>query len=96
MFEIFACLIVFLLAKLLEWFFKLFIYILSFCWILITLPFRLIFHIKPNHNPTKTETAPKHYSDPIEKFEDPWDDDPEDLDLDIVDMFMLDELLGDD
>ena len=94
MIEIFVCLGILLFTKVLEWIWtgiKVCAILIKF---LITLPFELI---KPSKAPKKSRTAQisrSRYRDPIEKMEDHWDNHPEDLDLE--DIFWLDELAGDD
>ena len=94
MIEIFVCLGILLFTKVLEWIWtgiRISAAILKF---LITLPFELM---KSSKKPQKSRTAQiskPRYRDPIEKMEAHWDNHPEDLDLE--DIFWLDELAGDD
>ena len=93
--ELFACLMVLIFVKCLEWSVKLVSYLLKLCVFLVSLPFKML-SLSLFNNSHQAEIAKKHkqYHDPIEKMEDHWDNHPEDLDLE--DIFWLDELIGDD
>lgn len=94
--EIFACLLVLLFIKLIEWTWKFFIAICKLCGFLIMLPFKglnMFINEKANKS-RKVQNSRREYHDPVEKMEDHWDNHPEELDLE--DIFWLDELTGDD
>ena len=92
--EFFISLFILLIIKMFEWTFTLIKWSFNAAWWVISMPFKLLFG--QNNKPTKKETrpAPKKHSDPIDKAIDHWENKPEDLDME--DMFWLDELLGDD
>ena len=62
----------------------------------ISLPFKLLFGESPilYEKPSPKPRQKACYIDPIDKAIDHWDNSPEDLDME--DMFWLDELWGDD
>jgi len=94
--ELLACLLVLAFIKIAEWSIKLIVYCFKLSLLLIALPFKMIFKLLfSNHNQEpKNPTKHREYNDPIEKMEDHWDNHPEDLDME--DIFWLDELCGDD
>lgn len=92
--EFFISLFILLIIKVFEWTFTLIKWSFKAAWWVISMPFKLLFG--QNNKPVKKEKRPasKKYSDPINKAMDHWENKPEDLDME--DMFWLDELLGDD
>ena len=89
--EFFVCIGILIFIKLVEWSLQLFIFSLMLMWNLLILPFKLI----KKSEPAKRNISYKNgFSDPIEKAYDHWDNSPKDLDME--DMFWLDEILGDD
>ena len=90
--EFFVCIGILVFIKLIEWSWKLFAFSFKLMWGFLTLPFRCF--SKPGKAVRQKPYQAKCYQDPIEKAIDHWDNSPKDLDME--DMFWLDELMGDD
>jgi len=95
--EFFVSLFVLLLIKMIEWGFK----FLGLCfkgvfWLML-LPFKILdLAASSGSTSTKSSYSPsrKTYSDPINKAMDRFENHPEDMDME--DLFWIDEILGDD
>ena len=86
MFEILACIIVYLSAKVIEWSIKLAWFMLKICWYLVTFPFQLL---RLAINPAATIKKPS------QKRNKPKEDDDDEYDI-IDALIMYDCLFGDD
>lgn len=91
--EFFVSLLILIFVKMLEWTFALIKWTFKGIWLLFAWPFKLK-QAGSKAAPKAKASASKRYSGPIDKAIDHWENDPKELDME--DMFWLDELLGDD
>lgn len=95
--DFFISLFVLLLIKMIEWSVKLFAISVKVMFWIICLPFKLLGYGINSGAANKKNSYPannKAYSGPIDKALDRFENHPEDMDLE--DLFWIDEILGDD
>lgn len=91
--EFFISIFILIVIKIFEWIFSLIKWSFKIAWWVVTLPFKLLGLGKNSGKKPNVSTKSK-YSNPVDKAIDHWENKPEELDVE--DVFWLDELIGDD